>query len=213
MAQILKFPAQAAKLGYKRVRKRGQCAEQPDQLQLFPRPTAQILEFSSALGTFERALMLDERGDSRAAEFYGKAVEEGDCPADAYCNLGIIESEKGNTAKAFDCFTLALKTDPRHAEAHFNLGNLYLDATDLRLAQLHYELAGQVDPGFANVYYNLALVHAIKNDLAEATKAVASYRQLVPDQESQKAEQLLEDLRRKLGMGKIGRSQSKGPEK
>ena len=43
MAQILKFPAQASKLGYKRVRKRTKAAESPDQLHLFPQTTAQMI--------------------------------------------------------------------------------------------------------------------------------------------------------------------------
>src|SRR5512140_3813404 len=101
MAQILKFPAQASKFGFKRVKKRARAADNPDQLDLFPRPTAQILEFLPDLSRFEQALLLDERGDAKAAELYAKAIEEHDCVADAYCNLGIIESQNGKTAKAF----------------------------------------------------------------------------------------------------------------
>src|SRR5207249_11046943 len=127
MAQILKFPTQASKLGYKRVRKRSRVAESTDQLDLFPPATAQILNIESGLSRFEQALLLDERGDVKAAEAYAKAIEEQDCTADAYCNLGIIESQKGNTSKAFDCFTTSLKHDPRHSEAHYNLANLYFD--------------------------------------------------------------------------------------
>src|SRR5437867_11159474 len=112
MAQIIKFPAQTSKLGYKRVRKRSNLAENPDQLHLFPRSTAQILEFAPELRPFEQALLFDERGDSKAAELYVKAIEQQDCVADAYCNLGIIESQKGNTARAFDCFTTSLEHNP-----------------------------------------------------------------------------------------------------
>src|SRR6266498_1621046 len=152
MAQILKFPPpQASKFGYKRVKKRTKAAENPDQLHLFLQPAAQILNFAAGLSRFEQALMLDERGDPKAAELYAKAIAEHDCVADAYCNLGIIESQKGNTTKAFDCFTTSLKHDPRHSEAHYNLGNLYFDANDFRLAQIHYEMAGETDPSFANV--------------------------------------------------------------
>ena len=119
MAQILKFPAQTAKLGYKRVRKRCQTTDHPDQLNLFPTPTAQVLQLESGLSKFEQALLLDERGESgRAGELYAKAIAEEDCVADVYCNLGIIESQKGNTSKAFDCFTISLKHDARHSEAH-----------------------------------------------------------------------------------------------
>ena len=99
MVQIIKFPVPASKFGFKRVKRRAKAAQDPDQLDLFPKTTAQILDFSSALSRFEQALMLDERGDLKAAELYRKAIEEQDCVADAYCNLGIIESQKGNTAK------------------------------------------------------------------------------------------------------------------
>src|SRR5438552_19148116 len=102
--------------------------------------------------------MLDERGDPKAAEIYAKAIAEQDCVADAYCNLGIIESKKGDTMRAFDCFTTSLKHDPRHCEAHYKLGNLYFDVNDLGLAQVPYEMAGEVDPSFANCCFNLALV-------------------------------------------------------
>src|SRR5215510_8976613 len=151
MAQIIKFPIQASKLGFKRVKKRAHPAEDQHQLDLFPRPSAQILNFASGLSRFEEALMLDERGDPKAAEVYEKAIAEQDCIADAYCNLGIIESQKGNTSKAFDLFTTSLKQDPRHSESHYNLGNLYFELNDLRLAQIHYEMAAEVQPSFPNV--------------------------------------------------------------
>jgi tetratricopeptide (TPR) repeat protein len=198
MGQILKFPVQASKFGYKRVKKRAQAAEDPSQLHLFPRPTAQILHFAPELSRFEQALILDERGDAKAAELYRRAIEEHDCIADAYCNLGILESQKGNTAKAFDCFTIALKYDPRHFEAHYNLGNLYFDVNDLRLAQIHYEMAAEVDPSFPNVYFNLALVQAINNDLSAAVNALTTYQGLVPKDEGRKADELLYNLKRLL---------------
>ena len=195
MAQILKFPAQASKLGFKRVKKRGKSPENPDQLHLFPAPKAQILDFASGLGAFEQALMLDERGDMRAADLYRKAIEEQDCLADAFCNLGIIESQKGNAVKAFDCFTTSLRHDARHSEAHYNLGNLYFDLNDFRLAQMHYEMAGEVDPAFANVYFNLALVLVINNDADGAVIALGKYRELVSAEEGRIAEELLQTLK------------------
>jgi len=205
MGQILKFPVQASKLGYKRVRNRAREAESPGQLPLFASRTAQILPFVSQLSLFEQAFMLDERGDPAAAEFYAKAIAEQDCVADAYCNLGIIESQRGNTAKAFDCFTTSLKHNPRHSEAHYNLGNLYFDVNDYRLARIHYEMAGQVDPAFANVYFNLALVQAISNDLAAAVGALTRYQELVSETEGRTAEELLNSLKKSLAAAKNSR--------
>ncbi len=204
MGQILKFPPHTSKLGYKRVRKRTE-VEHPDQLRLFPPRTAQILPFAPQLSLFEQALMLDERGDPAAAEFYAKAIAEQDCVADAYCNLGILESQAGNTTKAFDCFTTSLKHNPRHSEAHYNLANLYFDMSDFRLARIHYEMAGQVDPSFANVYFNLGLVQAISNDLAAAVSALTRYQELVSETEGRKVDELLHNLRKSLAATKPSR--------
>ncbi len=197
MAQILKFPVHASKFGYKRVRKRRN-AEHPGQLTLFAEATAQILEFSSALTPFERALMVDEQDDAQAAELYRKAIEQEDCVADSHCNLGIIESKRGNTAKAFDCFTNCLRHNPRHSEAHYNLGNLYFDGNDLRLAQLHYELAAEIDPAFPNVYFNLALVRALNHELTAAVGALTRYQELVPEDEGRQVHDLLQNLKKSL---------------
>jgi tetratricopeptide (TPR) repeat protein len=196
MGQILKFPGPASKFGYKRVKRRA--SEDPNQLHLFSQPTAQILPFAPDLTRFAQALFFDERGDARAAELYLKAIEEQDCVADAYCNLGILQSKQGNTAKAFDCFTASLKQDPRHLEAHYNLGNLYFEANDCRLAQLHYELAVAVDPSFPSAYFNLALVQAINEELGAAVSSLTRYQELVGKEEGHNAEELLDNLKKSL---------------
>jgi tetratricopeptide (TPR) repeat protein len=207
MAQIIKFPAQASKLGFKRVKKRGAATDR-DQLDLFPTPRAQILSFESGLNFFEQALMLDERGDLNAAELYLKAIEEHLCIADAYCNLGIIESKRDQTVKAFDCFSNALKHEPRHAEAHYNLANLYFEIDDFRLARLHYEMAGQVDPSFANAFFNLALVQAITNEFDGAWIALKKYRALVPEEDGRIAEDLLQNLQKSIADARASRTGS-----
>ena len=198
MGQILRFPVQASKLGYKRVRKRARAGENPDQLPLFSQPVAEVLSFTSGLSSFEQALILDERADLKAAELYKRAIEEQDCVADSWCNLGIIESQTGNVTKAFDCFTTSLKHDPRHSEAHYNLGNLYFELNDFRLAQIHYEMAAEVEASFANVYFNLALVQAINNEVAAAVSALGKYRELVSEVEAKNAEELLRNLKESL---------------
>src|SRR5687767_12583936 len=204
MCEILKAPVQASKFGNKRVSKRARAADDPNQLHLFSTPTARILQFTPDLGRFEQALLFDDRGDLRAAELYRKAIEEQDCVADAYCNLGIIESQKGNATKAFDCFTTSLKHDPRHFEAHYNLGNLYFDVNDFRLAQIHYEIAAEVEPASPNVYFNLALVQAINNELAAAINALTKYQELAPEDEGN-ADELLRNLKQSLAVTKSSR--------
>lgn len=151
------------------------------------------------MSPFEEALVLDERGDERAEEAYRHAIEEGDGIADAYCNLGIIESKAGHVAKAFDCFTKSLEHDPRHFESHYNLGNLYLDEGNLRLAKLHYELALEVDPQFPNIHFNLGLTHALNQDYAAAVASLKKYKELAVVEEGGKADELLQNLQRSVG--------------
>ena len=197
MGEVLKFPGEATRLGYKRVRKKCR-ADDPNQLDLFLPPPARFAPHSPALGAFEHALASDERGEPQAAELYARAIANQDCVADAFCNLGILESKKGSTAKAFDCFTTCLKHDPRHAEAHYNLANLYFEVNDFRLAQIHYEMAAEVDPDFANVYFNLALVQSINHELPAAVATLMKYQQLVTGEEARHADELLHTLRQSL---------------
>src|ERR1043166_3331792 len=172
MGEILKFPGETTKLGYKRVRRRASQPSDPNQLDLSVPAPVRFASAAPALSPFEQALQSDERGDAQADELYAKAIDQQDRIADSFCNLGILESKKGNTAKAFDCFTTCLKHDPRHLEAHYNLANLYFEVNDFRLAQIHYEIASEVDPSFANVYFNLALVQAINHELAAAVSTL-----------------------------------------
>jgi tetratricopeptide (TPR) repeat protein len=198
MAKILKFPETKARFGFKKASKRTGTAGSADQINLFNQPVNRILSFPSQLSIFDEALLRDEQGDAEAEALYRKAITENDCPADAYCNLGILESQKGSTSKAFDCFTQALKLNARHLESHYNLANLYFDAGDLRLARVHYEMAAEVDPSFPNLYFNLGLVQAMSKDLTAAIASLTRYRELVGEEEASKADDLLSTLQKSL---------------
>lgn len=155
-------------------------AELQGQLNLFRVETSRLARL---LTPFEEALLLHEQGDPKAAEHYVEAINEGDNVAEAYCNLGIINLERGQLGAALDNFTLSLKNDPRHVEAHYNLANLYYDAGDFQLAKLHYEAAAQIEPGFSLVYFNLSLVYHKLGDLDAASATLEKYRQLEPEDE------------------------------
>jgi tetratricopeptide (TPR) repeat protein len=169
-------------------------AELQGQLNLFRAETGRVARLMTS---FEEALLLHEHGDPKAAECYLEAIAEGDNVAEAYCNLGIINLEQDDFARALDNFTLSLKCDPRHVEAHYNLANVYYDAGDLRLARLHYEAAIQIEPGFSLVYFNLALVYHKLNELTLAYGALEKYRQLEPnDEEIEAINQLLRAMQK-----------------
>ena len=196
MGKLIPFPSQSTtKLGYRRVGVRRHAdLERHGQLNLFAAPKGLVVELPRRLSTFEEALLLDEHGDTASADLYRKAIAEGDCVAEAYCNLGILESETGNRPQAFDCFTLSLASDPRHFESHYNLGNLYLDEGDFRLAKLHYEICTVVEPDFPDTYFNLGLVLVMSEERDHALHALERYKALVPDHEGVKADELMASL-------------------
>src|SRR5947208_10540616 len=76
-------------------------AELQGQLNLFRIQTPRLARL---LTPFEEALLLHERGDPAAAEHYVEAINEGDNVAEAYCNLGIINLERGQLSQALDNF-------------------------------------------------------------------------------------------------------------
>lgn len=167
-------------------------AELQGQLSLFRTEGGQVARL---LTPFEEALLLHEQGDVSAVEFYGEAITAGDNVAEAYCNLGIIDLDGGNTIGALDNFTQSLKHDPRHVEAHYNLANLYYDAGDFPLARLHYEAATQIEPNFSLVYYNLALVYHRLANVMGARQALQKYKELEPgDEEIELVDQLLKAM-------------------
>jgi tetratricopeptide (TPR) repeat protein len=194
MAKIIKFPIPTPeKFGPQRVRK---------SKDLRPSKTGQLNLFTGGkvvklnqLTVFEEALMLDEQGNKQRAKVgYQQAIEQEDSVADAYCNLGIIESLEGLHAKAIDSFTQCLKVDPRHFEAHYNLANLYGEIGNLGLAKAHYEISIQLEPNFPNSYFNLGLTFAMNKQFDEAIKAIRQFRKLAQPEDQQFADDLIKKL-------------------
>jgi tetratricopeptide (TPR) repeat protein len=177
MAKVVKFPQPALeKFGFKPVRKKREAPiSPPKQLNLFA--GGRVVKMGN-MTTFEEALILDEQGDARAKDLYLKAIEEGDCIADAFCNLGILQSKNGHPSQAIDYFTMSLKHDPRHFEAHYNLANLYAEIGNLPLAKVHYQMAIQIDPDFPNAHFNLGLTLAMLAEPKEALNELYVYKRL-----------------------------------
>lgn len=202
MANIIEFPAQKPQSGLKRVnKKRDVQLGYINQLDLFKEggPQTNIYVMPSDLTPFEEALILDEKGDPKAKDAYQNAINLNDFIADAYCNLGILEYESGNTIKAIDAFTKSLKEEPRHFESHYNLANLYSELGNLPLAKTHYEFARELKPDFPDLCFNLGLVYAMIRDFESAIKILSEYKDMVSPEESTNAEKLIESIKKITG--------------
>ena len=195
MAKVVKFPVPTPeKFGFKPVRKKKAARpEKHGQLNLFA--GGKLVKLNH-LSPFEEALMLDEQENPKAKAFYQKAIEAGDCIADSYCNLGILESQTKNYSKAIDCFTLCLKEEPRHFEAHYNLANLYAELGNFPLAKVHYQMSIELEPEFPNSHFNLGLTLAMNKEIEEAILSLLNYRRLAPVEDRSHVEELIDNLSR-----------------
>lgn len=196
MAKVIQFPSpNPEKFGFKPVRKKQNDKDEKGQLNLFAGGKMRSLY---RLTAFEEALMLDEQGDERARNQYEKAIEQGECKADAYCNLGILESEQKNFSKAINAFTKSLKENPRHFESHYNLANLYAEIGNFPLAKVHYQISIEIEPEFPNSYFNLGLTLAMNKEVEEAIQSLMTYSGLVSNEDRVQAEELIANLTRSL---------------
>jgi len=199
VAKVIKFPiSPPAKFGFKPVRrKKNSPPKNPAQLNLFSEGKQVKL---NPVSVFEEALLLDEQGNPNAKAWYLKAIHEKDSVADAYCNLGILESESKNYVLAIDCFTRSLKETPRHFEAHYNLANLYAEIGNFPLAKVHYGIAIEIEPDFPNSHFNLGLILAMDKDIENAILSLMRYRKLAVPEEQGQADELINTLTRTLSL-------------
>lgn len=198
MAKVIAFPNQynPEKFGFKPVRKtRPTKQSKPGQLNLFEGGKVVSLH---QLSVFDEALLLDEHHDKKAKDLYLKAIDQSDSKADAYCNLGILESEDKNYSKAIDYFTLSLKEEPRHYESHYNLANVYAEIGNLLLAKIHYQTSIEIEPTFPNNYFNLGLTLALNKEYMLAIEALKSFERLVLPSERKHSSELIANLEMSL---------------
>ncbi|MFM7857892.1 MAG: tetratricopeptide repeat protein [Flammeovirgaceae bacterium] len=198
MAKMIAFPIvnNTEKFGFKPARKKQSAKDvRPGQLNLFE---GGKLVSIHQLSMFEEALLLDDHHDKRAKELYLKAIEVTDSVADAYCNLGILESEDKNYSKAINYFTLSLKYEPRHYESHYNLANVYAELGNLLLAKIHYQTSIEIEPTFPNSYFNLGLTLAINKEYALAINTLKVFQKLADAEDCSQAQELISNLERSL---------------
>lgn len=182
------------KLGPKRVsKKRKADLEDYGQLNLFD--ASKIVQLPKKNDWFEEALMLDDKNDPRAVEYYLRAIGEKQHLADSYCNLGIIFSQEDHLARAVDCLTMCLKHDARHFEAHYNLGNIFTDMGNVSLAEFHFQVAIEIDRQFPNTYYNLGLLYISNKQYEQSRRAILKYIELTPDEDHSTSLELLDTLK------------------
>jgi tetratricopeptide (TPR) repeat protein/peroxiredoxin len=91
-----------------------------------------------------------------------------DTLANAWNNLGLLDTQEGRTDEAVRCFREALRLSPDHLIALNNLGNAYRLLKKWDDARKAFEHALEVSPADADANYGLGMVFAQADDAARA---------------------------------------------
>ena len=76
---------------------------------------------------------------------------------------------------------------------------------------MHYELAAELEPRFPNIYFNLGLVRVLEGDLTAALDVFRKYRELAPEDDADKAKELIGRLERATAdLRRAARNRSSG---
>lgn len=87
-----------------------------------------------------------DRDNTAAAEYYEAAIKADPQYGPALYNLAIIETSKGNKARAIDLYKRAITADPTDANANLNLGFLLFESGDRAGADAAFRKAIALNP-------------------------------------------------------------------
>jgi len=105
-------------------------------------------------------LLFQEKRYKEALEMFERYNSFGE-EAEVYNNIGIINEELGNKAKAVKSYEKSIEVDERYALAYNNLGVLYLNDKKYNDASKLFDDAIKFDSSLVDAYNNLASVFVL----------------------------------------------------
>lgn len=103
-------------------------------------------------------------------EFYESALHTGNLSADGFCNLALLYDKQGMSAKAIQCYSEAMRKDPKHQSAVANLAHLYLRLEKLQHAKTLFEQLLGSGSDDIDILLALARIYAVLREWGELGK-------------------------------------------
>lgn len=143
-------------------------------MRVFKNPRIRIAVFCVCIATFvglsyQRNIVWQE-----PFAFWEDVMKKSPAKARAYVNYGMLLSQRGEHAHAFEKYKAALAREPDNAAAHFNIAKTYSILGNAQAALDHYEraLATAREPTVIKmIYYNQGLLHEQTDQMQEALAA------------------------------------------
>ncbi len=143
-----------------------------------PRDDPPLAIDETAEGWYVLASELEDDEPDQARRAYERALALDPKHADAHVNLGCLEHEGGQLARAELHYRAALEAEAEHAVAAFNLGVVLEDRRRFAEACAAYQRALEADQGLADAHYNLARVLEHLGQREASLRHLRTYRAL-----------------------------------
>lgn len=125
---------------------------------------------ANAVANFQKGMILKEAGDTaKAISSFQSAVELNPDYFDAYMQLGVLFSMKGNPLAA-EYFNTALKIEPKSVEALYGLGKFLQDGGEYENALKVYDGLLAIAPDNQDAIFNIGAIYYEQKKYEEAVR-------------------------------------------
>ncbi len=149
----------------------------PNFLKLFKPKVAKNSAFTTLGAKFERARLLNQRGElAEATATCREILEQQPDHFDALILWAETAARQEDPEQAIQLYTRAINLRPGQATAYYKRGNLLKDRNQLEAALASYDQALALDPDYANAFCNRGVVLGRLN---RPDEALANYDQAI----------------------------------
>ena len=155
--------SRATKRRHKRLTQQQLAAQQGDQLLNAGLEAEVTGDNATAVKKFKQLLTIDpnnkfalynlgyiaqtvDQDNAAAAKYYERAIKTDPNYGPALYNLGVLETDRGNKARAIDLYLRAIEADPADANAALNVGFLIAETGDTARAKEYFRRAVSLNP-------------------------------------------------------------------
>jgi tetratricopeptide (TPR) repeat protein len=119
--------------------------------------------------------------NTRVSQIVATAETHKTLKINAFYNMGLAYSNKGDNDKAIECYQKAIEIKPDKHEAFNNMGSAYDDKGDKDKAIKCYQKAIDIKPDFHEAFYNMGLAYSNKGDKDKAIECYQKAIEIKPD--------------------------------
>mgnify|MGYP003669344728 CR=1 FL=1 len=146
----------------------------------------------TATQSLRRGVAAHKEGKLNEAERYYRAVLEShvispdsnhdiDVMAEAYCNFGAVQQQRGNLTAAIDSYRQAVQIKPNYIEVYYIMGQALRDKGDLNASIDCYQQAAKIKPNNVDALNNLGAALQYNGNLDAAIDSYKQALEISPD--------------------------------